>query len=688
MQADKTLGQKVDARNISFLIDAALYFQTLEECIRKAQRRIYILAWDIGSQVELLKTENKKNVKLGELLFEQLEKNPQLEVYILCWNFPLAYVSRRATPLSLLSGWKDHERLLIRYDETHPVGGCHHQKIVVIDDSIAFSGGIDICQRRWDTPEHSAEDPRRLDAHSDRYPPFHDIQLMVDGNAAKALGDLFRERWKRNSGENLPTLMEENTFLPNVPIHLRDTEVRISLTYPRFGGYKEERQIEEMTLACLDKAKNLIYIENQFLTAERIHIKLGEILRTKNGPEIVIVLPKKPSSFLESIAILAHQNKMIKRLKRSDHFNRLGIFYPAVPGCLDGVLVHSKLLIVDKTIIKVGSANLNNRSMGLDTECDISVEAKNETQQLAIETVLKQLLCEHLEVSLEELDQSFKKHNGSLLKTIAQYTIQDRSLRYFDDHTPFLLRWMSLSSRALDPSAPLKREQVVSQFLRQHKQAKPQIMFLGIFLVCSTLIALAMAWYSYSIEELRAPISFSYTDFEIGLIFLSFGLLIFIAPVWTLILLLTLFGPIRGFFVGWVSLIGVSLIQYFLGSFVSQEKIKTLANLGTQTLGQQLTRMRALPAFILRLLPVAPLPVMNLISGSVGMPLTGFLALSVFSPLPLLLTLSALQILLEEVSQIFGHQVSAMLLIASTATFLILILIHPKGKNILKRGYR
>ena len=67
-----------------------------------------------------------------------------------------------------------------RYDNTHPIGGSHHQKIVVIDDAVAFSGGIDLTSRRWDTCEHSPQNQHRVMAGTP-YPPFHDLMMAVEG---------------------------------------------------------------------------------------------------------------------------------------------------------------------------------------------------------------------------------------------------------------------------------------------------------------------------------------------------------------------------------------------------------------------------------------------------------------------------------------------------------------------------
>ena len=69
--------------------------------------------------------------------------------------------------------WKPHRRICFRYDNTHPIGGSHHQKVVVIDDAVAFSGGIDLTSRRWDTCEHAPQNQHRVMAGTP-YPPFHD----------------------------------------------------------------------------------------------------------------------------------------------------------------------------------------------------------------------------------------------------------------------------------------------------------------------------------------------------------------------------------------------------------------------------------------------------------------------------------------------------------------------------------
>ena len=88
------------------------------------------------------------------------------------------------------------DRLRFCFNSSLPLGSAQHQKIVVIDGAVAFSGGLDLTIRRWDTSEHAAGHPHRADPDGKPYPPFHDVQCMVDGEAAAALAELAESRWR------------------------------------------------------------------------------------------------------------------------------------------------------------------------------------------------------------------------------------------------------------------------------------------------------------------------------------------------------------------------------------------------------------------------------------------------------------------------------------------------------------
>src|SRR5690606_25139494 len=99
-------------------------------------------------------------------------------------------------------------------DDKHPLGSSHHQKVVVIDDEVAFVGGLDLTHGRWDTPEHRPIEPFRRDAQGRLARPNHDVQAVLSGPAAATLGDLCRDRWQRATGR-MPR--HEEAALPSDP---------------------------------------------------------------------------------------------------------------------------------------------------------------------------------------------------------------------------------------------------------------------------------------------------------------------------------------------------------------------------------------------------------------------------------------------------------------------------------------
>lgn len=96
-----------------------------------------------------------------------------------------------------LARWFLTRSVDFKFDSAHPLGCSHHQKVVVIDDRFAVCGGIDMTSDRWDTPAHLHEDTRRRKMNGKHYGPWHDLTMMIEGDAARALGELGRRRWRQ-----------------------------------------------------------------------------------------------------------------------------------------------------------------------------------------------------------------------------------------------------------------------------------------------------------------------------------------------------------------------------------------------------------------------------------------------------------------------------------------------------------
>src|SRR5688572_23991202 len=371
------------AERVALLIDAEAYFRAFYQAALRAKRSITILGWDFNSQTQLHFDPVHAGgppALLGDFLNYVVRRRRGLHVNVLNWDYPMVFGADREFPPLYGFGWKPSRRVHLRYDDTHPVAGSQHQKIVIIDDAVAFSGGIDLTVRRWDSNDHTPDDPRRM-AYGKPYPPFHDLMVAVDGEAARALAGIARERWRLATGRKLkPVVADHDPWPSALEPDLRGIEVGVARTMPPRGEVPAVKEIERLYLDMIASARRHIYIENQYFTAPRIAAALEKRLAEPDGPEIVLVLRLLSHGWLEEHTMHVLRTRLIQRLKQADRYGRFYVYYPHIPGlaescCLD---VHSKCMIVDDRQLRIGSANLCNRSMGMDTECDVLVESRGQ----------------------------------------------------------------------------------------------------------------------------------------------------------------------------------------------------------------------------------------------------------------------------------------------------------------------
>lgn len=250
-----------------------------------------------------------------------------------------------------------------------------------MDDHLAFLGGIDLTRSRWDTPAHRVDDPRRDNEDGRPFGPFHDVQVMLEGDAAAALGEIARTRRRQAGGGKVKAVRpaEDDLWPTDVKPGLEDAKVAIARTEPSYEDSDEAREVERLYLDSIAAARDAIYIENQYLTSESIGKALCQSLTEPRGPEIVLVLPRATSGWLEQKTMDVLRARQLTKMRQAERHGRFKVYCPEIPGLKDECLtVHAKLMIVDDRLARVGSANLGNRSMGLDTECGMAIEASGD----------------------------------------------------------------------------------------------------------------------------------------------------------------------------------------------------------------------------------------------------------------------------------------------------------------------
>ena len=422
----ETCWRSARADRMAVIIDAAPYFAHLKAAILQARHSILLVGWDFDTRIELDRGGRPDPAvpnRIGSLLNYVVRHNPRLRVYVLRWD--LAFLKmpfRGTTPLFLLE-WLGSRRLHFHLDRHHPPEACHHQKIAVIDDAVAFCGGIDVTVDRWDTPAHRGNDPRRVHPNGKRYGPWHDATTAVDGAAARALGDLARARWQAATGWTPAVPPPGRDCWPEgLDAAVRGVEVAIARTEPAYDGQPEVREIEALYLAAIASARRIIYLESQYFSAHRIGEALARRLAEADGPEVVIVNPKRAEGWLEEEVMGTARALLLGKLRDADRHGRLRFYTPVTEGGAD-IYVHAKVLVIDEALLRIGSSNINNRSMGLDTECDLAIEVRPEDPdapnlRAAILKVRDSLVAEHLDISRAALERILRAEDGSLVRAL------------------------------------------------------------------------------------------------------------------------------------------------------------------------------------------------------------------------------------------------------------------------------
>ncbi|MGK7870382.1 phospholipase D-like domain-containing protein [Falsiroseomonas sp. E2-1-a20] len=437
------------------IIDAADYFRAARTAMLAAHHRIMLIGWDFNARIELTPDEDTHDSprRLGDFILWLVRRRPELEIHLLRWDIGAFKLAFRGSTILTLLRWKAHPRITARLDSVHPPGASHHQKIVVIDDCLAFCGGIDMTTDRWDTRDHRDQDPYRRRPGGTPYKPWHDATTAVEGPIAAAIGELARYRWRLASGDDLaPVRARTDCWPTGLPAQFRDIDIGIARTSPKMPEIEAIHEIEQLYLDLIAKARRCIYAESQYFASRRIAEAIARRLAEADGPEIVLINPLSAQGWLEPIAMDTARARLREALRHHDPHQRFRIYHPVTMGG-QPIYVHAKVLVIDDQILRIGSSNMNNRSLRLDTECDVVIDAGqpgNSGVSGAILDVRDGLLAEHLDKSRQEISERIAA-GGSLIATIEALRGTGRTLRPYE--TPDLTsveRWLA-DNEVLDP---------------------------------------------------------------------------------------------------------------------------------------------------------------------------------------------------------------------------------------------
>ena len=650
------------APRASFLVDADAYFKAFVAAAEQAQRSLLITGWDFHSRTRLLCNGEGRgcDLELGEFLNDLTRRKRDLEIHVLIWDYPMIFgLDREWAPLIGL-GWKPRRRVHFRYYNTQCLGGSHHQKLVVVDDAMAFCGGIDLTCRRWDTCAHAADDRRRV-MQGTPYPPFHDMVMAVEGNAARAIGDLVRERWRAATGETLAPVatakrrwtrrLRRHNAVPSVsrwpdsvPADVRNVNVAISRTEPAGAGKEGVHEVEALFLDMIAAARRSIYIENQYFTAERIGAALEQRLSEPDGPEIILVLRELSHGWLEELTMQTLRTRLIKRLREADRYDRFRVFFPFIAGLEEGTCidVHSKMMVVDDDIVRIGSANIANRSMGLDTECDLTIAADgDEAVREEIRRLRSGLLSEHLGSTPEEV-QGAVATAGSLRGAIERLPRDDRTLKPLTDLEEVPDSVLNVVSVA-DPERPVGMQDLVKVIAPDDSSPASGHRRLKALIAVAAIVCLTALWKYTPLSELLEPQRITAWAKEAGdswwaplLVIAAYApacIVMFPRPVITLFAVVA-FGPWLGFAYAMTGIELAAWLTYVAGQHFNRNTVRRVSGPRVNRIVGVLRNRGLLAITALRLVPLAPFAVEGIVAGAVRIKLWHFLLGTALGILP------------------------------------------------------
>jgi uncharacterized membrane protein YdjX (TVP38/TMEM64 family) len=287
--------------------------------------------------------------------------------------------------------------------------------------------------------------------------------------------------------------------------------------------------------------------------------------------------------------------------------------------------VHAKVLIIDDELLRVGSANFNNRSMGLDTECDLAIEAESETRiRSGIAAMRNRLVAEHLDVTPLTVANALTEHH-SLIRTIESLGGKERTLRPFGFCVSDELDALVPEAQIADPELPVDTDLLARQFVTDEDSspARRSLITLASVLIIALLLAASWRWTPLgewidlreALARLGSLRGAWIAPLVVTLVYIVAGMMVF--PV-TLLIIATgvAFGAAYGFLYALLGAEISALVTYAVGQQLGHNTIRNLSNRRVSRVSRRLARQGLLAIITLRVVPVAPFTVINLVAGA------------------------------------------------------------------------
>jgi uncharacterized membrane protein YdjX (TVP38/TMEM64 family) len=410
--------------------------------------------------------------------------------------------------------------------------------------------------------------------------------------------------------------------------------------------------------------------------------RLAKRMRERPQLQVLLVGPQNYESWVEARTMRNGRIRFMRTFAGAGLQNRIKLVFPHVQNDdkSTDTMIHSKVMVIDDRLLRVGSANINNRSCGTDTECDLTIEAESESERAKITQIRNRLIADHTGLTPSEVNQALR--TAPDLLSACEFAERGHSLRYIDDGEPDATEMAQYIERIADPERPIPIDALLSLEMSGRTARLPPARAAKLAAALAIMLGLALVWKftplsefldSKSIETTMAAFASSpLAPVYVVAAFILGGLLEF-----PLILLIAgtaaAFGPVLGFAWAAAGSLASALLSYFIGAWLGRKTLESL-------LGPRLNRIRArvlrsgvLAIVAIRLVPIAPFTIVNMVAGASGISLSHYMVGTALGLLPGLVMLSVAGGQIMDI--IFDPSLgSVVLLAAGIAAWILLVL--------------
>jgi phosphatidylserine/phosphatidylglycerophosphate/cardiolipin synthase-like enzyme len=396
-----------------WLIDNDAAYMSIIHAIRGARRSVCITQLAFDADCEHYASDQRPIRLLDELVTAW--RAHALDVRILL-NATLLVDTAR--PLRAALARMDADAIEVRGISLFPQ--LLHAKVMIIDDREAFLIGSPFVNGYWDDSSHRPDDARRpMRELGGR--PMHDLSVRLAGPIVADLQGEFEELWRSGMGEHaIPVpATQPPSAAPTVM-----GGANVMLTTPRRLDermHDGRAEIIPAMLRGIGSARDLLYIEHQYLSSRRVVRALADALSRRPQLEIITLVNQNP----DVTAYRGWQNQRLQESGLGAH-SRFGLFAPwsaAVHNgaiALNQVFVHSKLIVADDRWATFGSANIDGVSLhsyGADFQSRLGERIFRNVRNIDLNVELRGA-DDATEASITELrTKLWREHIGELPST-------------------------------------------------------------------------------------------------------------------------------------------------------------------------------------------------------------------------------------------------------------------------------